>query len=280
VVLIGDHWTGLDRTRLVGRNTAVLTVGLASIPLLSGLVTEIAGWRVTFALYTIALGTAAVAWVVLDGRRPATPPSVKAQLGEAWVVIRQPLPLATIIGSFLTFTLIFAVFLTVFPVHLAERFGLEAGMRGAMISIPAITSTLVAYNLGRIRAAVSARTTVIITSLGMASAFLIIGLTGALVVAGVGALLYGASSGSLVPTLQDLNISGSPDEHRAAVVAVFVSAARLGQTVGPLLAGMSVGLVGTGPTIAIGAAATLLLLVLGVYGPFPRFAETAKTPSR
>ena len=277
VVLIGDHWSGLDRTRLVGRNTAVLTVGLAAIPLVSGLVTQAAGWRVTFALYTIALGTAGVAWAVLDGRRPVAQPPLRAQLGQAVVVVRQPLVLATIVGSFLAFTLIFAVFLTVFPVHLAQRFGLEAGMRGVMISIPALTSTLAAYNLGRIRAATSARRTVILASVGMAVAFLFIGLTGSLLVAGAAALLYGASSGSLVPTLQDLNISGSPDEHRAAVVAVFVSAARLGQTVGPLLAGLVVGLLGTGATIATGSAAALLLLALGVWGPFPRIAEATMT---
>lgn len=276
VVLIGDHWSGLERTRLVGRNTAVLTVGLAAIPLISGLVTQAAGWRVTFALYTIGLGTAAVAWMVLDGRRPESLPPLKAQLGEALVVVRQPLPLATIIGGFLAFTLIFAVFLTVFPVHLAGQFGLEAGMRGFMISIPALTSTLAAYNLGRIRAAISARTTVILASVGMGTAFLILGMTSSLLVAAAAALLYGATSGSLVPTLQDLNISGSPDEHRAAVVAVFVSAARLGQTVGPLLAGLVVGVAGTAGTITAGSAAALLLLALGVYGPFPRVSEVTE----
>ncbi|MGA7096438.1 MAG: hypothetical protein WB245_02600, partial [Acidimicrobiia bacterium] len=34
VVLIGDHWSGVERTRLVGRNSAVLTIGLAGLPLL------------------------------------------------------------------------------------------------------------------------------------------------------------------------------------------------------------------------------------------------------
>src|SRR5690606_12329211 len=32
VVLIGDHWSGAERTRIVGRNSAVLTVGLAAMP--------------------------------------------------------------------------------------------------------------------------------------------------------------------------------------------------------------------------------------------------------
>ncbi|MEZ5215938.1 MAG: MFS transporter [Ilumatobacteraceae bacterium] len=32
IVLIGDHWDGMERTRLVGRNAAVLTICLATVP--------------------------------------------------------------------------------------------------------------------------------------------------------------------------------------------------------------------------------------------------------
>jgi MFS family permease len=80
VVLIGDHWSGSERTRLVGRNAAVLTTGLAALPLLSGWVTEGFGWRVTFGIYTVALLIAAVAWLVLDGWRPEHPPSVRDEI--------------------------------------------------------------------------------------------------------------------------------------------------------------------------------------------------------
>ena len=58
-----------SRTRLIGRNSAVLTIGLASMPLLSGAVTQAAGWRAAFAIYTVALGTAAAAWYTLETRR-------------------------------------------------------------------------------------------------------------------------------------------------------------------------------------------------------------------
>ena len=30
VVMIGDNWSGADRTRMIGRNSAVLTTGLAT----------------------------------------------------------------------------------------------------------------------------------------------------------------------------------------------------------------------------------------------------------
>lgn len=270
VVLIGDHWSGPDRTRLIGRNSAVLTVGLASVPLLSGAITQITSWRVAFAVYTIALATAAAAWVVLEERRPTAPPTVKDQFGEALVILRRPIIRATIVCGFLVFVAIFGLFLTVLPVHLDEVFGLEALPRSLVIILPATTATLASFNLGRMRTMTSARTVVIVSAVALASAYVIIGLTTTLIVLIVATLMYGTSEGFFIPMLQDLNVEDAPDEHRAVAIAVWVGAARLGQTIGPLLAGLAVALVGTGPTFVVGAMIPGLIILVGLFGPFPR----------
>ena len=271
VVLIGDHWSGSERTRLIGRNTAVLTVGLAAMPLLSGTVTELAGWRVAFAIYTVALVTAGTAWWVLDRGKPVeSPRRVTEQIRDAAIVLRRPLLMATIGAGFLVFVVIFGLFLTVLPVHLAEQFGMEAGARGLFISLPAVTSTLAAFNLARITSFISARTIVILSAIGLTVAFATFGLTGAIALVVVAALIYGASEGALIPMLQDLNISAAPDEHRASVIAVWVSFARLGQTIGPLIAGVLLGFLSTGATLALGATVACGILILGLVGPFPR----------
>lgn len=278
VVLIGDNWTGLERTKLIGRNSAILTIGLASLPLLSGVLTEAAGWRVTFAIYTVALGTAAAAWIVLDGRRPADPPHVKEQFGEALLVLRRPILRASILGGFLVFIAIFGLFLTVLPVHLDEVFGMEAGARGLLISLPAVTATIASFNLGRVRQITSARTVVIFSSILLIVAYVMLGLTTTVAVAVLAALLYGSSEGFFIPMLQDLNMEDAPDEHRAVVIAVWVGFARLGQTIGPLLAGLAVGLIGTGPTFVAGSGVAILILLLGWFGPFPR-TRSGRTPA-
>lgn len=269
VVLIGDHWSGRDRTRIVGRNSAVLTVGLAAIPLLSGVVTELAGWRVAFLIYSVALATAGAAWLVLESRRPESPPSLRDQLGGAAIALREPILVASIVSSFIVFMLIFGLILTVFPLHLADSFGMGAGLRGVMFAIPPVSATLVAYNLGRIRDAVSAKTLVIVSSAGLTAAFAALGMAGAVVVLAVAALVYGTAEGALIPTLQDLNIEGAPEEHLGSVIAAWVAAARVGQTIGPLLAGLSIGLFGTGSTLVVGSLLALPILALGVLGPFP-----------
>lgn len=271
VVLIGDHWSGFDRTRVIGRNTAVLTVGLAAMPLLSGTVTQLAGWRATFGIYTVALITAGAAWLILERGKPArSSRRVREQVRDAAFVLRRPLLMATIGAGFLVFTVIFGLFLTVVPVHLAEEFGLEAGTRGVVISLPAVTSTLAAFNLAKITSWISARTIVILSAIGLAIAFSTLGLAGALSLVVLAALIYGASEGSLIPMLQDLNVAAAPDEHRASVIAVWVSFARLGQTIGPLIAGLLLGILTTGTTLALGSIVAGGILILGLVGPFPR----------
>jgi MFS family permease len=269
VVLIGDNWDGSDRTRLIGRNSAVLTIGLAAMPVLSGFVTEAASWRVTFGIYTVALGTAAAAWVTLDGRRPQSPPHVRDQFGEAIVVLRRPVLRASILSAFLVFVAIFGLFLTVLPLHLAEVFGMEAGARGLLIALPAISATLASFNLGRMRTLTSARTVVIFSAVALVIAYVMLGLTTTLIVAITATLIYGASEGFFIPMLQDVTLEDAPDDHRALVLAVWVGFARLGQTIGPLLAGVAVGLIGTGPTFVAGSGIAVLIGLIGVFGPFP-----------
>jgi ACDE family multidrug resistance protein len=270
VVLIGDNWTGADRTRLIGRNSAVLTIGLAAMPVVSGLITEAASWRVTFGVYTVALGTAAAAWTILDGRRPESPPHVKEQYGEALVVLKRPVLRASILSAFLVFIAIFGLFLTVLPLHLADVFGMEAGARGLLISLPAISATLASFNLGRMRSLTSARTVVIFSAAALVVAYVMLGLTTTLIVAIMATLIYGASEGFFIPMLQDVTMEDAPDEHRAVVLAVWVGFARLGQTIGPLLAGVAVGAIGTGPTFVAGSGIAVLILLVGWFGPFSR----------
>ena len=273
IVLIGDYWTGVERTRLIGRNAAVLTIGLAAVPLLSGVVTEWAGWRVTFGVYAVALVTAGTAWLILDdGRRPDAR-AVKEQMSGVFDALRRPILRASIIAAFLVFVVIFGLFLTVLPVHLAEVFGMEAGARGLIISLPAFTATLASFNLAKVRTKVSARQVVLFSAVSLVVAFVMLGLTTTLLVAVVAVLVYGSAEGFFIPMMQDLNISDAPDEHRAVVIATWVGSARVGQTVGPLLAGVSIGAFGTSQTFLWGSLVAVLMVLIGWFGPFPRVVQ-------
>lgn len=270
VVLIGDHWGPVDRTRLIGRNAAFLTVCLAVMPPIGGVLTDIGSWRLALAPYSLAMVTAWVAWRMLPPDRPDSTVSVREQLGGVGDVIRQPAVLTILIGGAASFVMIFGVFLSTLPIHLENEFGYGASVRGLFLALPAIPSTLVAFNLQRVRERVSARLLLVICSLAFAVGFALIGTSQAVALVVLGCIVYGFGEGALIPTLQDQAVELSPPEHRGAVVAVYVGAARLGQTIGPLGAAALFGATTTFLALRVGVVLALALAVLFLVAPTRR----------
>jgi MFS family permease len=268
VVLIGDHWGGIERARLVGQNAAVLTVSLAVFPPIGGLLTELGGWRLSFAPYGAGLATAVLIWRRLDPGRPDGNDTLRSQLSGARLAARHRDVLGSISIGFVIFMLIFGLFLTALPVHLEREFGLGAGASGLVIAAPALTSTVSALRLGRMRARHGAVAILVGASVLFTIAFVIIGAAGALPVLVGGAMLYGFGEGLFIPTLQDVVAGAAPAAQRGAVVALWVGAARAGQTVGPLAMAGIYGAIGTNATFVLGGGVAAALVVTEALGRF------------
>jgi len=268
VVLIGDHWTGLERARLVGQNAAVLTVSLAVFPPLGGLLTELGGWRWSFAPYALGLATAVLIYRRLDANRPAGGVTLREQLSGAGEAVRQRDVLGSIVIGMVIFMLIFGLFLTALPVYLERDFGLGAGQRGLVIAAPAITSTIAALRLGWLRARVGVVRLLCGASVLFTIAFVGIGLAPTIPLLLVGTLLYGFGEGVFIPTLQDVVAGSASIAQRGAVVAVWVGAARAGQTIGPLLASGVYAAVGTSATFVLGGVVAAGLVAFEAVGRF------------
>lgn len=277
VVLIGDHFDGAERTLWVGRNGAVLTVGLAAFPSISGAITQAAGWRVTFGLYTLAFLTAVVAWTRLRADRPDDPPEVADQLRGIRQVVRRGEVAFVLFLGFVLFVIVFGAFLAVMPIHLAREFGMEAGARGLVLSSPSLTSSLVSFNLGRIRARLSMRRLAITATMIFTLGFTLMATADTVWMLLVGTFGYGASMGMLIGSLQDESVELAPLDHRGAIVAAFVGAARTGQTAGPLLVAVLLGFVGTGTALLVAAGLSAVMALLAVVGPLRRTVTRPRT---
>ncbi|MDP8987060.1 MAG: MFS transporter [Actinomycetota bacterium] len=263
VVLIADHWKGVDRARLIGQNSAVLTISLAVLPPLGGLLTEVGGWRAAFLPYWVGLVTAGGAAGVLG---PTLRQDVRIgdQVRQAVGFLRSPRVVTAMGSGVVLFLLIFGLLLTALPLYLADGFGLGPTSRGLVLGLPALTATIGALSLGRLTTRFGARRLVLTGSAVLAGAFTVIGEAPALAVVVIGALLYGFGEGIAVPSLQNIVAGAAPASSRGSVVAVWVGGVRLGQTAGPLLAGVAVTRIGAGATFLAGAgvAAALLLVQL------------------
>ncbi len=181
--------------------------------------------------------------------------------------VRQGVVAAAILYGFVLFILIFGLFLTVMPILLADDFGLSAGYRGLVLAAPAAASTLVSVNLGRLRARHGAGRLILGATVLFAAGFCAIGLADTLVVLLVGAACYGLGEGMSIATLQDVVAGTAPDETRGSVVAVWVSAVRAGQAVGPLAAGVSLATIGASSTFVVAAGLVAVIAAALLRSP-------------
>ncbi len=269
VVLIGDHWNGLERTTLIGRNSAVLTLSLALVPSVAGLIGDLAGWRWALALGTAALPLAVVCWQVLPEGRPGTTVTIAGQLRGAATVLGRRSVLTVLVTGVVLFTVIFGVFLTALPVHLEEEFGLGPRDRGFVLSTFALGASVVSFNLGRLRARFSARTMLVAACVLISVTSVGLGLAPTVALVAVAATLYGLGDGTIIPALQDLITMAAPPEQRASVMAAWVSGVRLGQTIGPIGAALLFGWTSTSTTMLVGAALFAVVAAAMVFAPLP-----------
>jgi predicted MFS family arabinose efflux permease len=204
---------------------------------------------------------------MLPPDRPDATTTIREQLGGVGEVVRRPAVLAVLAGGTLSFVMIFGVFLATLPLHLEDEFGFSASIRGLFLSLPAVPSTLVAFNLQRIRVVVEPRALLVGCSLAFGLGFALIASSTTVGLVVLGCLVYGAGEGALIPSLQDLSVDMSPPEHRGAVVAVYVGAARLGQTIGPVGASSLYAATSTFVALWVGAGLAVVLALLFLFTP-------------
>ncbi len=275
VVTIGDYWAGRDRTKLIGWNSAALTLGLALVPAVAGAVAQYSSWRWALALSSVGLAVAGAGLFVMPDNHPRRNVSVSQQLREAAQVVRRPLNLSTIAAGFALFVVIFGVFLTAFTVQRAEEFGLGPRDRGLILSVSAIGSSVAALNLGRVRARFGLRPVLVGSSIMVAVAAVAVGTVTVLFMLIPALIAYGLADGLAIPSLQDVATSATPSAQRGAVLAAWVSAARLGQTLGPIGAAALFGATSTTVAMLSGAAIFGAVAIFLAVGPIDDAAVAA-----
>jgi MFS family permease len=270
VVLIGDFFPERERTHWIGRNSAAMIIALAVFPAFAGIITATLGWQWALAPCALALVVAVFTWFVLDAARPEVVPTVRVQLGGVGHALRDTTILVTLTGGAIAFAVMFGVFLATLPTHLEEDFGLGAGWRGLVIGLPAVTSSLTAFNLGRIHQRVPTGMILMSATALWVVAFVLIGLSPILLLLLVGILLYGLGEGVVIPSMQTVALGRAPEDHRGAVMATWTASARLGQTLGPLLAAAILATAGSEWALLAGAAGAGIMFTMFSLSPIAR----------
>lgn len=263
VVLLGDRFDGIDRARAIGRNAAVLTAALAVLPTIGGGLTAIGGWRLAFAPYALALVVAIASWRVLPDDRPTTVTPWRQQTRAAGSSLREPRAVAMLVAGFAAFALLFGLALTALPLHLDERFGLGPLARGLLLGIPAASAVTVSLRIGSLAQRFGTWALVLSGFALWAVGFGAVAVAPAVALVAGAAVLWGIGEGLTIVPLQAYAATIAPHGQRGIVVAVWVGAARAGQSVGPALAGVVIGVAGTEGVFTGGAVIAASIVVVG-----------------
>lgn len=269
VTIIGDRYEGPARAAAVGYNATSLNVGAALYPIVGGAL-AVWAWYWPFTLPLLALGVGTVVVVRLE--TPAVEGAPEAQSFRAYLAMvgdrLQDRRILGLLGVNLgIFLLLFGAFFTYLPELLDTHFGTPPGVAGVVLAGSAVSSGLVATQLGRLTKVVSARRLIQISLLIDAVALGLMPMAGGPWGVGAASLLFGMAQGLNQPALQTRLTELSSEASRGVILSLNGMILRLGQALGPLLLGgaLVVGSVGTifyaaaVFALLVGAAAVVLL---------------------
>lgn len=236
VTLIGDLFQGRERAAAMGYNAGVLSLGTGSYPAIGGLLATL-GWRYPFLLALLALPVALAVLLGLRNPEPARGVALREYLTGVWQSVRGRAVAGLFAIGVLTFVMLYGSIMTYLPILMDRRFGASPALIGLVMSSQSLATALVSSQLGRLTRRLPERALIRIAFVLYALALALVPLMPSLPLLVVPALLFGAGMGLNLPSLMTLLSGMAPLRHRGAVMSINGMVLRLGQTLGPLVAG-------------------------------------------
>ncbi len=263
VTIVGDLYHGPRRTTAFGYNASVLSVGTAVYPAIGGALAMIA-WYVPFLLPIVAVPVGLFVLFVLQSPAPRVRSGLGEYLRSTFRMMRNRQVLALFTASVVTFILIYGAYLSYLPFLLEGSFGFSSLWIGLVMATTSIATAIASFYLGRLARVHGEGRLVkfgfllyVLTFAAVPFASSLWGLIALI-------LIFGAANGINIPSILTILAGFTPTESRAAFMSVNGMLLRLGQTLGPVVAGVAFTLQGIGGAFLASAglgAATLLVLL-------------------
>jgi len=261
VTLLGDLDKGNERAAAMGYNASVLSVGTGIYPAVGGAL-AVLGWYYPFFLPVLALPVALAVVLVLDNPEPKVTGSLAEYIRVTLKAIWHPQVLVLFATSVVTFVLIYGSFLAYFPFLLEESFNASPVFIGFVMSAASLATAFASFWVGGLAHRFGSRSLVKTGFALYVLSLVLLPLATNLWTLSLPILLFGVANGLNVPSILTVLNDYAPSEFRAAFMSMNGMVLRLGQTLGPLLIGMAVELVGMVGSFFVSAALALVMLVI------------------
>lgn len=263
LTVIGDLYTGRERTTAMGCNSSILSVGTASYPAIGGALATL-GWFYPFLLPLAAFPVVMAVLFTLQNPEPTNSQRILEYLGDAWRIISTRQVLALFAVSVITFIILYGSYLTYLPLLIGERFAVSPFIIGLIISVSSVASALTSSQLGRIGSLWSGKALIAVAAALYVVASLMMPAIAKPWLLVIPTSIFGVAQGINLPSLMTWLATLAPMEQRGILMSVNGMVFRLGQTLGPMVMGMLFGWSGFWGVFIGGAACALLMLGLVV----------------
>jgi len=235
--LIGDIFTGTDRATAMGYNASILTVGTAAYPLIGGSLAMI-GWNFPFYFPLMAVPLGITVTLFLKNPLIKSRDPFLSHLKGTLLSLSDKRVLGLFLLNILTFMVLYGSYLTYFPIKLEESFGSKSFFIGLVLSSSSITTAITAAQLGKLYKRFNQERLLIFSFIMYALSLILIPLMPYSILMFVPAMIFGFAQGINIPNIQTMLVNLAPTKHRGAFMSINGMILRVGQTLGPMFAGL------------------------------------------
>lgn len=265
VTLIGDIFSDNHRATAMGFNASVLSIGTALYPFIGGALTAIA-WNVPFYFPLTAIPAGLMVLFFLDSPKIHKEEKFFEYLRQTLKSVSQVSVLTLFILNILTFIILYGSYLTYFPFIMESSFSSGPFIIGVVMSASSFTTAITASMLGKLIKRYRQKDLLKVAYFFYALSLALIPLIERESLMLIPALFFGIAQGINIPNIQTMLVSLAPMKYRAAFMSLNGMVLRIGQTLGPLVAGLFFAIGGINAAFVGGVfiAAIMILIVFSL----------------
>ena len=264
VTIIGDLYSRKELIVAMGYNSSIRSIGSAIYPAIGGTLAMI-GWHYPFILPVIAVPIGFLVLFALKVREPENELHIREHLNIVWKKLRNRQVARLLVIGIIIFIMFFGSCMTCFPLLLGNSFAASPLIIGLIMASISLIAAFTSSQLGKITRFFSERTILKISFILYALALLIISLISQLWLFFIPVIIFGIAHGMSIPVIQALFAEAAPLKYRATFISVSGMTFRMGQTLGPFLMGLVIGVWGISGAFYAGVILSITMFII-VFG--------------
>ncbi|BAY80979.1 major facilitator superfamily MFS_1 [Calothrix parasitica NIES-267] len=235
--ILSSMYEGEKRTRILGYTTSALAIASIIFPIVGGLLGKY-NWRFTFAMYSLAIPAALLAYYLLPKRKRKGSSSISLGQKDKLIASLKASSTITLFTALALTSAIFYVVIIYAPLHFKEAIGADTATNGAILASRAIGAAVIsAVGASKLAKRLGSAKAIGLGFVLMALTLMTIPFVEQLYFILPTAIIFGMGFGIVMPNLYDALSKSTPKEVRSSILAIGTGASNLGQFFSPIFLG-------------------------------------------